>query len=107
MFLMLEHIQANHPPGCETWVHNWVRNGWKTAKGGDVLNKSLIRYLVALLDERAAMGLKVSELEQEADYPIHARALLSAPAGSRQRPPRHLWQRASGPSGRRGHAQAG
>jgi hypothetical protein len=106
IFLILEHILADHLPGCETWVHNWVRNGWKTAKGADVINKSLIRYLVALLEERIAMGLKVCKLKLETNCPIHARSPLSVPAGSRQRSPRHLWQRASGPSSRRGHAQA-
>jgi hypothetical protein len=62
ILLILEHTLADHLLGCDTWVHNWVRNGWKTAKGADVINKSLIRYLVALLEERIAMGLKVCEL---------------------------------------------
>lgn len=33
------------------WVRNWKRNGWKTAKGTDVLNKDLWMQLDALLAE--------------------------------------------------------
>ena len=27
--------------GITSWIHNWKKNGWKTANGGDVKNKEL------------------------------------------------------------------
>jgi ribonuclease HI len=39
--------------GMEEWIHGWIRNGWKKSDGKPVLNAPLIRYLSALLDERA------------------------------------------------------
>ena len=39
--------------GIEQWVHNWRRRGWKTATGGDVLNRELWE---ALSDLTAARG---------------------------------------------------
>ncbi len=27
--------------GIEQWVHNWKRRGWKTATGGEVMNREL------------------------------------------------------------------
>ena len=34
--------------GIESWVHNWKRRGWKTATGGEVLNRELWEELHAL-----------------------------------------------------------
>jgi ribonuclease HI len=38
--------------GIESWVHNWKRRGWKTATGGDVLNRELWEELADLVDAR-------------------------------------------------------
>lgn len=38
--------------GIEQWVHNWKRRGWKTATGGDVLNRELWEELSALTAAR-------------------------------------------------------
>jgi ribonuclease HI len=38
--------------GIESWVHNWKRRGWKTATGGEVLNRELWEDLSALTAAR-------------------------------------------------------
>ena len=38
--------------GIEQWVHNWRRRGWKTAAGGDVLNRELWEELSDLTAAR-------------------------------------------------------
>ena len=38
--------------GIEQWVHNWRRRGWKTAAGGDVLNRELWESLLEVTSER-------------------------------------------------------
>lgn len=38
--------------GIEQWVHNWRRRGWKTATGGEVLNRDLWEALHALVAQR-------------------------------------------------------
>ncbi len=38
--------------GIESWVHNWKRRGWKTATGGDVLNRDLWEALSGLVSAR-------------------------------------------------------
>ena len=38
--------------GIEQWVHNWRRRGWKTATGGDVLNRELWEELSSLVAAR-------------------------------------------------------
>lgn len=38
--------------GIESWVHNWKRRGWKTATGGEVLNRDLWEALSALVSAR-------------------------------------------------------
>lgn len=38
--------------GITKWIHGWRRKGWKTATGGDVLNRDLWESLAALLGER-------------------------------------------------------
>jgi ribonuclease HI len=38
--------------GIEQWVHNWRRRGWKTATGGDVLNRELWEELSELTAAR-------------------------------------------------------
>jgi ribonuclease HI len=38
--------------GITQWIHGWRRKGWKTASGGDVLNRELWEELAALISER-------------------------------------------------------
>ncbi len=38
--------------GIEQWVHNWKRRGWKTATGGEVLNRELWEELSGLTAAR-------------------------------------------------------
>lgn len=45
--------------GFESWIHNWIKRGWRTADGKPVKNKPLIQYLSALLNARAQAGQKV------------------------------------------------
>jgi len=35
--------------GAKSWVFGWIKNGWKTKTGSDVLNKALWQELVPLL----------------------------------------------------------
>ncbi len=37
--------------GCESWMRNWKRNGWKTAAGGAVKNQDLWEELDLLLQK--------------------------------------------------------
>jgi len=43
--------------GIGQWVHNWRRRGWKTATGGDVLNRELWEALWELTTERGARSI--------------------------------------------------
>ncbi|KAK7688797.1 hypothetical protein QCA50_008337 [Cerrena zonata] len=45
------------------WLPKWRTNGFKTSTGGDVNNAGIIKYIDALLTERAKLGQKV-----ELDY---------------------------------------
>ena len=38
--------------GITQWIHGWRRKGWKTASGGDVLNRDLWEELARLIAER-------------------------------------------------------
>jgi len=38
--------------GIEQWVHNWKRRGWKTATGGEVMNRELWEELSGLTAAR-------------------------------------------------------
>lgn len=37
--------------GVTTWIHNWEKNGWRTANKKPVLNKDLWQELIALVRE--------------------------------------------------------
>lgn len=64
----LRHVRAMSGPvalytdssyvirGIRDWIHAWRRRGWKTAEGGDVVNRDLWETLAALVDERRARG---------------------------------------------------
>ncbi len=43
--------------GAESWIQNWKRKGWKTAKGPSVLNRELWESLDALI---ASFGKRLS-----------------------------------------------
>jgi ribonuclease HI len=43
--------------GIGAWVHNWRRRGWKTATGGDVLNRDSWETLWELTTERGARAI--------------------------------------------------
>jgi ribonuclease HI len=43
--------------GIEQWVHNWRRRGWRTATGGEVLNRDLWEGLHALTSARPARSI--------------------------------------------------
>jgi ribonuclease HI len=43
--------------GIGGWVHNWKRRGWKTAAGGDVMNRDLWEELDALTSARGARSI--------------------------------------------------
>lgn len=42
--------------GITQWIWGWKRRGWKTAEGGDVLNRELWEQLSNLVAERGAGG---------------------------------------------------
>ena len=59
----MKHINKNHKNteviihadsayvlgGVTTWIHNWEKNGWRTANKKPVLNKDLWQELIALV----------------------------------------------------------
>ncbi len=44
--------------GIRGWIHGWRRRGWKTATGGEVLNRDLWEQLDALVAARARSGVE-------------------------------------------------
>ena len=64
------HTDSQYSIDCVTdWCHNWIKNGWKTSKGKDVLNKELIVDILNLMKDRnvlfkhvyAHIGIKHNE----------------------------------------------
>jgi ribonuclease HI len=45
--------------GMTEWVVKWQANGWKTAKGGDVVNRVFFEELMAEVEELEDAGVKV------------------------------------------------
>jgi ribonuclease HI len=43
--------------GIREWVHNWKRRGWRTATGGDVLNRDLWELLDGLASARGPRAI--------------------------------------------------
>ena len=71
--------------GIESWIHNWKRNGWKTAARKPVLNSELWRELDRLnneheIDWRWIKGHEGDELNELVDR-LAVSALESARAG--------------------------
>ena len=64
--------------GFREWMPKWIRNNFKTSTGEPVKNAPLIRYLSALLDQRAREGQKVPiVLAQRARLFAHANRMYS------------------------------
>ncbi|KAF2468331.1 ribonuclease H-like protein [Lindgomyces ingoldianus] len=45
--------------GATKWVQGWLKNGWKTAKGGSVKNKDLWEMLLGQVERFADYGMKI------------------------------------------------
>ncbi|PVH83507.1 ribonuclease H-like protein [Cadophora sp. DSE1049] len=45
--------------GVTEWVDKWERNGWRTAKGGPVVNERLFNEVRGLIKELAGLGVEV------------------------------------------------
>ena len=45
--------------GLTEWFHKWKKAGWKTNRGGPVVNRDLIKYILALLQYRNLLGKRV------------------------------------------------
>ena len=43
--------------GISQWMHNWKRRGWKTATGGDVMNRDLWERIDDLVSARGARAI--------------------------------------------------
>lgn len=80
--------------GCTQWSRNWVRNGWKTAAGGAVINRDLWEVLLALYQLHAVTfewvkghnGVEMNErcdvLCTEVMTNMHKEALMGAASGA-------------------------
>ena len=44
--------------GMTTWIHDWIRRGWKTAAKKPVLNEELWRELYELVGEQEAVRFR-------------------------------------------------
>ncbi|KAI9057956.1 ribonuclease H-like protein [Trametes sanguinea] len=53
------HLDTHRSSGFRHWMPKWIANSFRTSSGEPVKNAPLIRYLSALLDERARHGQKV------------------------------------------------
>jgi ribonuclease HI len=50
---------SSYSINCSTvWVASWIKKGWKTSTGADVMNKDLIANIKQLIEEREALGLE-------------------------------------------------
>jgi ribonuclease HI len=63
--------------GITTWIHNWVKNGWKTAAKKPVKNQEYWMRLKALCDEldvnwKWVKGHSGNELNEECDSMVGA-----------------------------------
>ncbi|KAL4254703.1 Ribonuclease H, partial [Abortiporus biennis] len=60
---LLIKTDSQYSMNCfKQWIHNWKNKNWKNSKGEAVKNAELIRYIDALLGERA-MGRQKVEME--------------------------------------------
>jgi len=59
--------------GIRGWIHGWRRRGWKTAAGGDVLNRDLWEQLDALIAARGRSGVEWHYVRGHAGIPGNER----------------------------------
>lgn len=53
--------------GITTWIHNWEKNGWKTANKKPVLNQDLWQELIALVRQaKKSVRIKFSKVKGHA-----------------------------------------
>ena len=60
--------------GIREWIWAWRRRGWKTAEGGDVLNRELWEALQALVDARGRGGVEWHYVRGHVGTPGNERA---------------------------------
>lgn len=72
--------------GIEQWVHNWRRRGWKTATGGDVLNRDLWEALWDLVAARGARTIAWHYVRGHVGIPGNERVDTIADAFATQMP---------------------
>ena len=94
----LEHVAAHPAPvaiytdssyvikGITQWVWNWQRRGWKTAEGGDVLNRELWEQLSSLVAARGKGRISWHWVRGHDGTPGNERVDEIAVAYSKQRP---------------------
>lgn len=59
--------------GIRAWIHGWRKRGWKTATGGDVLNRDLWEQLDALVAARGRSGVEWHYVRGHAGIPGNER----------------------------------
>ncbi len=59
--------------GITSWVWNWRRRGWKTATGGDVLNRDLWEELVDLVSRRGKGNIQWNHVRGHSGIPGNER----------------------------------
>lgn len=67
--------------GITLWVHNWQKNGWKTASKKDVKNKDLWQELLEAINDRT---VEWHWVKGHAGHPLNERADLLARNGIMQ-----------------------
>jgi ribonuclease HI len=72
--------------GIREWIWSWTRRGWKTADGGDVLNRDLWERLLDLVTARGRHGLEWHHVRGHDGTPGNERCDEIAVAFSRRRP---------------------
>lgn len=72
--------------GIREWIHGWTRRGWKTAAGGDVLNRELWEDLHGLTTARGPRAIAWHHVRGHAGIPGNERADTIADAFATGRP---------------------
>ena len=73
--------------GITQWVHGWRRRGWKTAQGGDVLNRELWEELSRLVGARTGGDLQWHWVRGHVGTPGNERADAISVAFAMQQSP--------------------
>jgi ribonuclease HI len=73
--------------GITQWVWNWQRRGWKTAEGGDVLNRDLWEELMSLVGAHGRNRISWHWVRGHDGTPGNERVDEIAVAFSQQQPP--------------------